>query len=508
MTDTLAAVLRAEPAWTELPAETPAGLQRLLRRCLQKDARRRWQHIGDVRLELGEADQVEQDRSGVKAAPRPRMTTAALVTVAVGFGVLGSVLGVTLGRWSLPRDGPSSATPVSFRMAYGPGERLANTVRSFGISRDGRHIAYAAVKDGRQQLFLRALDRSDAVAIAGTDNATYPVFSPDGGSLAFWADGWIKRVPVAGGVATNIAAAQAPRGLAWAPTDRIVFAASALSGLSMVSASGGAPESLTELDVAKREANHRWPIALPDGSGVLLAVQKGSRTEQDIEGVSFLTKARTSVRTGAFPVQVTETGHLVYAALNGDTFAAPFDVQRMALTGPSMPMPERPGYAGVPGNTSPALSPAGTMVSIPLQEPARRLVVVGRNGTRRVLDLPAQLPAGPRLAGRPADRGRHPHGHLGVGHLDDGDFCCRPAHARHRQPFQHLARVGVGGHAGVLCLRKRHLEVAFAQRRSQPASSNTAVRPVAGADRVGAAIRWIAGLHCQRPSAESLRRKG
>jgi len=399
--DTLAAVLRAEPAWTELPAGTPAGLQRLLRRCLQKDARRRWQHIGDVRLELGEIEEGGQERSAVAAAPSRRGTTAALVTAAMGFAILGA----GLGRWSLPREGPLAATPVSFRIAYAPGERLADTVRSFGISRDGRHIAYAAASGGRQQLFLRALDQSDAVAVGGTENATYPVFSPDGGSLAFWADGWIKRVPAAGGAATRIAPAQAPRGLAWAPGDRIVFAESALSGLSVVSASGGAPERLTELDAERGETNHRWPVVLPDGSGVLFAVQKRSRTELDIEGVTFVSKARASVRTGAFPVQILDTGHLVYAAVNGDIFAAPFDVPRMALTGPSTPLSERPGYGSVPGFASPALSPGGTMVSIPLQEPARRLVVVGRNGTRRVLDLPARnyqqvrvSPGGQRIA--------------------------------------------------------------------------------------------------------------
>jgi hypothetical protein len=400
--DTLAAVLRAEPAWTELPVGTPAGLHRLLRRCLQKDARRRWQHIGDVRLELGEIEQGEQEGFAAAGPPSRRVTTAALVTVAMGFATLGA----GLGRWSLPREDPAAAaTPVSFRIAYAPGERLADTVRSFGISRDGRHIAYAAAKDGRQQLFLRALDQSDAVAIGGTENATYPVFSPDGGALAFWADGWIKRVPVAGGAATTIAPAQAPRGLAWAPDDRIVFAESALSGLSVVSASGGVPEPLTEVDAARGETNHRWPIVLPDGSGVLFAVQKRSRTELDIEGVSFVSKTRTSVRPGAFPVQILGTGHLVYAAINGDTFAAPFDVQRMALTGPSIPLSERPGYSAVPGMTSAALSPGGTMVSVPLQEPHRRLVVVGRNGTRRVLDQPTRnyqqvrvSPAGRRIA--------------------------------------------------------------------------------------------------------------
>ncbi len=399
--DTLAAVLRAEPAWTELPAGTPAGLQRLLRRCLQKDARRRWQHIGDVRLELGEIEQGGQERSAAAAAPSRRGTTAALVTAAMGFAILGA----GLGRWYLPREGAVAATPVSFRIAYAPGERLADTVRSFGISRDGRHIAYAVASGGRQQLFLRALDQSDAVAIDGTENATYPVFSPDGGSLAFWADGWIKRVPLAGGTATSIAPAQAPRGLAWAPGDRIVFAESAVSGLSVVSASGGAPEPLTELDVGNGETNHRWPVVLPDGGGVLFAVQRRSRIEVHIEGVSFLSKARTSVYTAAFPVQVLETGHLVYAAVNGDTFAAPFDVTRMVLTGPSIPLSERPGYSSVPGMTSPALSPGGTMVSVPLREPSRSLVVVGRDGTRRVLELPARnyqqvrvSPGGQRIA--------------------------------------------------------------------------------------------------------------
>ena len=94
------------------------------------------------------------------------------------------------------------------------------------------------------------------------------------------------------------------------------------------------------------------------------------------------------MRTDGFPVQLLETGHLVYTAVNGDTFLAPFDVARMALTGAPTPLPERPGYAAVPGFTSVALSPGGTMVSTPLREPPRELVIVGRNGASRRLAAP------------------------------------------------------------------------------------------------------------------------
>jgi serine/threonine-protein kinase len=384
VSDTLAAVLRADPEWTDLPVETPAAVHRLLRRCLHKDARRRWQHMGDVRVELADIEQgtLESPALGV---PR-RMSRATLVAGALLF----TLMGAAIGRWSLPGGRSAGSTPVAFTLTPDSGQQRpdAGSVRGFGVSWDGRYVAYAALKDGRRQLFLRAIDRPDAVAIGGTENATYPAFSPDGSSVAFWADGWVKRVSTAGGAATSVAPAQAPRGLTWAPGDRIVFTPSAESGLHIVAASGGTPEPLTELDAATGETNHRWPVALPDGRGVLFAVQRRSRTELDIEAVTFGSKTRIAVRAGAFPVQVLDTGHLVYSAVNGDTFAAPFDIARMTLTGPSIPLPERPGYTEVPGTTSLALSPGGTMASVPLQEPAGTLVVVGRDGTERGMDVP------------------------------------------------------------------------------------------------------------------------
>jgi Tol biopolymer transport system component len=387
-TEITAAILEREPDWSGLPEATPSGMVRLVRRCLRKDPKRRLHHVADVRLELEDLleDRGEPAREEIRRESR-RPGRATLAGLALGVLIGAGAVGAALGRWSAP-EGPSAAMPVAFTMTLPPGDRLAGTVRAFGVSRDGRHVAYAAVRDGHQRLYVRALDQPGAEAIPGTEDATYPVFAPDGTSLAFFAGGWIRRVPVAGGAITTVAPAQAPRGLAWAPGDRIVFAAGASSGLNVVSASGGTPESLTELDASQGETNHRWPVVLPDGSGVLFAVQKRSRTELDVEGVSFSSKARTPVRAGGFPVQLLETGHLVYAAINGDLFAAPFDVQRMALTGPPVPLAERPGYTEVPGFTSPALSPGGTMVSVPLRVPVRELVVVGRDGARRLLNVP------------------------------------------------------------------------------------------------------------------------
>jgi serine/threonine-protein kinase len=268
VSDTLAAVLRADPVWAELPPETPPALKRLLRRCLEKDARRRWQHIGDMRLELAEIEQGSAEGPAPRPAPSPGLSWLTLLMV----GILFAGLGAGVGRWSVTGERPAAAEPVAFTLSLASGERLMGGtdgpggIRSFGISQDGRHVAYSAMKDGRQQLYLRALDRPDAVALAGTEGGTYPVFSPDGASLAFWADGSIKRVPVAGGTPTTLAPAQAPRGLAWAPGDRIVFAPDAQLGLRVVSASGGTTEPLTELDAGKGETNHRWPIVLPDAA--------------------------------------------------------------------------------------------------------------------------------------------------------------------------------------------------------------------------------------------------
>ena len=204
ISDTLAAVLRDEPDWRALPAGTPASIRRLLRRCLEKDRRRRLADAADARLDLDEA--AAESTAPIPAptasnpVPRPLWKRAAPIVAAVLIGALaaGSVV-----RRFTPAVAPSVAR---FTLTLPEGQEYTNTGRPVvAISPDGTRIAYVA----NQRLYARALWEAEAKPIAGTDFGSAilnPVFSPDGQMIAFWqiADATIKRIALVGGAAVTI----------------------------------------------------------------------------------------------------------------------------------------------------------------------------------------------------------------------------------------------------------------------------------------------------------------
>jgi serine/threonine-protein kinase len=119
---------------------------------------------------------------------------------------------------------------------------------SLAISPDGRRIAYVAVHELDRQLYVRDVDGFDARALPGTDAAAQPFFSADGEWLGFFANGKLKKVRLTGGPVITVTEAAAPRGGAWTPDGRIIFAPNAVSPLLVVSAEGGTPRALTTLD--------------------------------------------------------------------------------------------------------------------------------------------------------------------------------------------------------------------------------------------------------------------
>ncbi len=124
----------------------------------------------------------------------------------------------------------------------------------------------------RRQLYVRSRDRIAARPVAGTAGAYSPFFSPDGQWLGFFAEGKLKKVPVAGGSAIVLADAPSNRGGVWLEDDTIVFSPEFTSGLSRVSARGGKVETLTTPDAKAGERSHRWPTYLPGDSAVLFTV--------------------------------------------------------------------------------------------------------------------------------------------------------------------------------------------------------------------------------------------
>ncbi len=394
--DVLAAVVAAEPDWTRLPPGTPLAVERLLRRCLQKDVRQRLRDIGDARIELdhllsGSGDSgtpVPRPDAGAAArmtpASRSRRRDAALVAAGT-LAAAALVAGVAAWQgW-----GRTNAPPVRIErlnVALPTGTRLDDVLdfsrHTLALSRDGRRLAFVA-RDavGRRRIYVRALDSVEAVPVTGAEGGDMPFFSPDGASLGFASEGKLKRIGLSGGQPTTICDAPEPRGATWGDDGTIVFAPGVFSGLQRVAASGGTPEVLTTVDPGS-EGSHRWPVTLPGGRHVLFNVLPAGSREQDhrIEVVDLAAGTRRTLARGVYPRFV--DGHLLYGE-SGRLLAAPFDPATLALTGPATPVLDdvRMDTAAT-GLAFVDAAPSGALVYVPgaMGQPERTIVWLDRTG--------------------------------------------------------------------------------------------------------------------------------
>ena len=275
ISDTLAAVLRAEPDWTRLPAETPASLRKLLRRCLEKDRKRRLDSASAARLEIDDALMAPAaDTSPIGAAPSPssaRGTRLAWV-VAAGLGLAVALLAVPAVRYL--REAPPEAPPETRTEITTP---VGGDSLSFALSPDGTQIVFVAAGDGSSRLWLRSLGATTARPLAGTDGAAYPFWSPDSRSVGFFAGGQLLRLDVGGGggAPRRLASAPSGRGGTWNADGVVLFARDNTGPLFRVAAAGGDAAPVTTLD---RQGSHRWPVFLPDGRHFVFYAQGGPAT--------------------------------------------------------------------------------------------------------------------------------------------------------------------------------------------------------------------------------------
>ena len=343
ISDALASVLKEHPDWSALPEETPPSLRRLVRRCLTKDPRQRLADAGAARIELQEAlDPVPRDElSAPHAAPPteparrswvPWAVTAVAVVIALGAMFLG-------GRSEpVPTELLHLSIPLPTDVLLDDDQQT-----NLAISRDGSHLVVSIVRDEGTELLIRALDDPAVRLLPGTQNAFTPFFSPDGRWVGFFADGKVKKVSIDDGTLITICdAAGTSRGAAWGDNDVIVFPKHFDGGLFRVSAAGGeAAVPLTKLDAERRERTHRWPQAIPGSDVVLFTVATLDSPEfyddATIEAITLSTGERKKIYEGASLARYVATGHLLLAR-EGVLFAAPFDVDRLEVTGKPVPV--------------------------------------------------------------------------------------------------------------------------------------------------------------------------
>ena len=393
----IAAVLEHEPPpFAAAKVAVPRQLEHVVRRCLAKSPDERWQTASDLHRELqwvAESRTTDVPRTDAE----PRSASVWRRPISLGATVAGVVLAAVLAgsaAWMWPRAQPSSPRIARLTMAL-PAEQTLTSLESppVAISPMGTHVAYVAIGGGRAQLYLRSLDSTDTTALAGTESAFNPFFSPDGQSIGFFADRKLKRISVAAGTIQVLCDAPDARGGSWAPDGTIYFAATNISGISKVSATGGMPIEVTRLDRARGEVSHRWPQVLPGGAAVMFTVWTGpARDERHVYVQRLDTGERTVVVQGGDTGRYMPTGHVVYARAD-ELFAVPFDIRGLHVSGqPARLRDVVRGSAGTEGANF-AVSDSGTLVHLPgdMQRYERRLVWVDRDGRVEPLSAPPRF---------------------------------------------------------------------------------------------------------------------
>jgi Tol biopolymer transport system component len=266
VTDVLANVLKHEIDWTALPDATPAGLERVLRRCLERRPADRIRDMGDVRWELEHPDGSGGVAPGADAAADAGGRRSRWVLPWFAGAALGVVLAAGLAAVLWPASDPPRTVRSFLVPPDGTTFNFHGSVGGPVLSPDGRRLVFAAQdRSGRTSLWVQPLDSDGARELTGTEGASYPFWSPDGRSIGFFIPGKLRRIDVDGGPPQTVCDAANGRGGSWSPDGSIVFAPNVFSGLSRVVETGGTPSPVVELDSSKGQSSARWPHFLPDG---------------------------------------------------------------------------------------------------------------------------------------------------------------------------------------------------------------------------------------------------
>jgi serine/threonine protein kinase len=340
VTDILAAVVRAEPDWNALPAATPLKVRDLLRRCLKKDKTLRLRDAGDARIEIHEI--LTAPDTADSAPPPPRAVFPWIAATAVFLIALATLSFVHF------REVPAPQPSTRFQVP--PPEQ--SVISMFRLSPDGRSIVISALSEGRNRLWIRPLDSLQWQLLQGTDDASYPFWSPDGANIGFFAQGKLKKIAVTGGPPQTLCDAPEGRGGSWSATGVILFTPNLTGGLYKVSTAGGVPEPATKFTASDISDSQRYPEFLPDGSHYLyledrtgnLGIYAGSldgppptRLLPDLSNAIYIP-----------PTPPETIGYLLFRR-EGSLMAQPFDLGRVRLTGEVFPVAEQVGIAGNTG---------------------------------------------------------------------------------------------------------------------------------------------------------------
>ena len=340
----ISAILRDEPKpVSQILPMSPPALDRIIATCLAKDPDHRWQSAADVGLQLawiarGGTDQPTATARSLSSSPRWLLGLAAA-------GVLAAA--VLMALYALRRpSSPPAAPPIRFSVRAPMGTRFTWTIQHhlFAVSPDGRRLVFVARSaDGRDFLWVRSLAEPSASMLPGTEGAAAPFWSPDSGSIGYFADRKLKKIDLSGGPPVTLcdALGGSPSG-SWGSQHSILFAGLTEPFVSLVAEGGGAARVVLKADASQREKAVCWPNFLPDGRHFLYVGRSETQKQTyvrlaSIEGGQTALLLTNCSRAQYVPRDPNDSagkgpGYLLYAR-DGSLLAQPFDSRRLRLIG-------------------------------------------------------------------------------------------------------------------------------------------------------------------------------
>jgi Tol biopolymer transport system component len=358
----VSAILRDEPApASQVVPLSPVGLDRLIQACLAKSRDDRLQTAHDVKLQLrwiaegGSSAGAPAIARGVRTRREwQAWGVAALALLAAAVLALTRHDEAPVIRASIPP--PANAMFLFFGDNAGPPV----------LSRDGSRLAFVAVDEERgARVWVRDVASLATRVLPGTENATYPFWSPDGRSIGFFADFKLKRVDVASGQVFMICETGAGRGGTWNERGEIAYASDFQSDISVVPAMGGTPRVVTRRD--STQTTHRWPQFLPDGRHFLyMAANHNEATspENSIWIGSTDGRERRKLMPSVSDAQYAD-GYLFYAR-DSVLLARPFDPRALRFRGDAIPTADRVQFDATTWKANFSLAHSGLLAYQPV----------------------------------------------------------------------------------------------------------------------------------------------
>jgi serine/threonine-protein kinase len=339
-------ILNTDPEpLTGLRSGIPVALDGIIYKAFAKDPDIRYQHVDELPADLKAIDMCADEKSGISrtmTAPVSRILYPSRsvppifrwITVPV---VILLAIACFLAAWFLK---PESVIPTQKirHFCIGPTQDEQFTGH-YAISQDGNWLAYVARDEKDQRIYLRKMDEIEAIPVVGTELARRAFFSPDGRWLGLVIYTQLLKIPTTGGSPEKIIDLPGWEffGVHWGSDDMIIYGVRN-SGLLRISASGGDPEVITELDTARGELHHKFPLMLPGEKHLLFVIEHADSKIQEIAILSLETgEKRILSDQGGRLLNYIPTGHILFKGAAG-LMAAPFDQKKLEITGSPVPV--------------------------------------------------------------------------------------------------------------------------------------------------------------------------